>query len=216
MLYSDQIHMQKNQAFTLIEILTTITLAALLMIGAVVTARSYFAKARDSTQKDDIQRIRTALYEYHFNNSCFPKELPSCGEPFTNNEAIYLANIPCRPDGSDYYYEVQQNTDRPSSFKLLTNLETETDSNIAEVGCQFGCGESCDYNYGVSSTNIRLGRECISYFACSPGGACTEFEDPEKSQCPEVFYNDPQYAGIDCELKENRCKNSSGKLIPED
>lgn len=126
-----------------------------------------------------------------------------------------LAENPCKPDGSSYHYETQDHTNCPSWFKLLTSLEVTLDPNIAEVGCQFGCQETCEYNYGVSSTNIRLGRECVHYFACSPGGECTKFADLGKSKCPEVFYNDSSCGGIDCGLKDNRCKNASGKQIPE-
>lgn len=54
-------------------------------------------------------------------------------------------------------------------------------------------------------------------YVCAPGGGqpgvCEIFDDPDRSLCPFVYPNDPtcQYQ---CDDKDNRCKNSSGKYKP--
>lgn len=204
----------KNTGFTLVEILTVIVLAGILVIAAVISARAYRAKARDSLQKADLERVKTALYEYNFDTNCFPKEIPSCNEAFTFGNVTYLQLTPCKSDGTEFGYEVP-NGGCPSSFKLLTNLEVTDDPSIKKVGCGSGCGDNCNYNYGLSSTNTRVEKGCVQYFVCSPGGVCEQFEDPRKSKCPVVFENDSTCGGVDCNDRQYRCGNSSGKIIPD-
>lgn len=206
---------RKAAGFTLIELLTIIALAGILIVSIFAGSRSFQARARDASQKDDLERIKTSLYEYNFDSGCFPTELPSCGEAFGYSDVTYLANMPCKRDGAPYAYEVPESS-CPSSFKLLTNLEVTTDTSIDQVGCRFGCGDECNYNYGLASTNVRIEEGCVLYFVCAPGGACEDFEDPERSKCPVVFENDPQCGGVDCNDKDYRCQNSSGKLVPDE
>lgn len=203
-----------NAGFTLIELLTVIVLAGILIIATVITGRSYSAKARDALQKENLERVKTALYEYNFDTGCFPQEIPSCGEPFTFANATYLQVMPCKNDGTEFAYQVPE-TSCPSAFKLLTNLEVIDDPSIARVGCGSGCGDDCNYNYGLSSTNTRIESGCVKYFVCSPGGVCEQFEDPAKSQCPVIFENDSACGGVDCDDRQYRCENSSGKLVPD-
>lgn len=206
--------MPRKKGFTLLEILIVIALAGIIIVTAISGYKIIKAKAKDATQKDDIERIKTALYEYNFDSGCFPKELPACGESFGYNNVNYLENLACRPNGSNYAYEVP-NGDCPNWFKVLTDLEVEDDPSISTSGCSYGCGDDCNYNYGVSSTNIRVEKDCVKYFACAPGSACEEFEDPWQSQCPVTFINDDTCGGVDCSSKDNRCKNSSGKKVPD-
>jgi hypothetical protein len=54
-------------------------------------------------------------------------------------------------------------------------------------------------------------------YVCAPGGgqpgSCEPFDDPDRSLCPFVYLDDPtcQYQ---CGIKDNKCKNSSGKHKP--
>jgi type II secretory pathway pseudopilin PulG len=55
-------------------------------------------------------------------------------------------------------------------------------------------------------------------YVCAPGGGqpgyCEVFDDPDRSLCPFV-YPDDQTCQNQCDNKDNRCKNSSGKYKPE-
>lgn len=205
------------RAFTLIELLITITLLGLMVFSVIGGGARYRTLAQDSRRKADLERLKTALYDYYFDVGCFPETIPSCGQPLAGSgDQAYLGTIPCDPKkNDDYRYEVGGEESCRSWFKVLTNLNNAKDPSIDEVHCRTGCGESCDYNYGLSSTNTTVQSGCVKYFVCSPGGACEDYEDPAKSKCPVVFENDPVCGGVDCGDSDNRCKNASGKKVPD-
>jgi len=202
----------------MIELLVVITVLGLLFILVAVNAPPQLKKARDAHRKADLQLIKVALYDYYFDYDCFPQELPKCGEDFGLEGEPYLKNFPCDPKGIGYGYEVEDE-ECSQWFKILTNLENIQDSGIDKVGCRNGCGPECKYNYGLASTNIRVNKDCVLYYACAPGsgaeGGCVEFEDPLISQCPQVFENDSACGGVDCSAKANKCHDSRGKRIPD-
>lgn len=213
--------MQANSdvaGLTLIELLITIAVIGIAVLAIWFRSGSSRDRAYDVTRKNDIERIKVALYEHHFDTGCFPTSLPECGQPLEGAREDYLTNFPCDPNGNSYVYEIDTAETCPSWFKLLTNLTVNTDPSIELSGCIAGCGESCNYNYGVSSTNTRVDDGCIVYYVCSPGGgqegACEAYDDPTISQCPVVFPNDPT-CKTSCADRNNRCKNSSGKHVPD-
>ncbi len=170
-------------------------------------------KARDGKRKAELEKIKTALYDYFFDAGCFPGDLPECGEKLELGNMIYLPNFPCDPKRSGYGYQTEDD-DCSQWFKVLANLENFQDSGIEKAGCQSGCGSDCEYNYGVSSSNIRINDGCVVYYACTPSGECAEFEDPFISECPRIFENDPTCEEA-CDEKENRCHDQRGKRIPD-
>ena len=206
------------KGLTLIELLVVIVLIGLLTSASYLVGKNYLKKAKDAKRKMDLERIKTTLYDYYFDQNCFPKNLPDCGQNF-NGSMVYLGNFPCDPLlKTTYGYQVQ---DKECSqwFKILTNLENTRDPDIRKVGCQAGCGPECQYNYGLSSTNIKINQGCIVYYACGPSGECGAFDNPWCSRCPEVFENDPTCGGgCDCEgpkKKINCCHDERGKHVPE-
>lgn len=199
---------------TLIELLIVIALLGFLFLFSALIAPATIRKARDAKRKTDLERIKTALYDYYFDTNCFPKTLPNCGEDFSSDSMVHLGNFPCDPKGNIYGYQVEE-SECSGWFKALTNLENTLDPSINEVGCRHGCGPYCEYNYGVASTNIRVNKDCVAYYACTPGSKCAEFEDPFISQCPQIFENDPTCANA-CDKRENRCHDDRGKKVPEE
>lgn len=201
--------------FTLIELLVTMAVVAIATIVVVFEVGVYRAKARDTTRKSDIETIRIALYEHHFNTGCFPREtdFPSCGDPLEGENEPYLLNVPCDPLEIDYEYQTKPGN-CPQWFRLLTNLEISTDPSIIQAECMYGCGQNCSFNYGASSTNIRLSKGCLLYWVCTPGGSCEQYEDPTTSQCPTYSIKADFCSSIDCSNSDNRCANSSGKNVP--
>lgn len=219
---------KKLKGLTIIELLIVITVIALLVLVVALMAPTQIKKGRDARRKADFQRMKTALYDYYFDHDCFPLpgELPKCGENFGSGETVYLNNFPCDPVGTPYVYAVRKSGGQCKQwFRLFTNLEVSSDPIIDKIHCRQGCGpdqhsdfnygeRGCTYNYGVASTNTQIYRGCSFAYVCNPGGICEGFEDPWRSECPVIFDNDT--CDGQCDDPANRCKNSSGKQIPEE
>jgi len=205
-----------TSAFSLPELLVSISILSILVILAYLNAPGLLAKARDAKRKADLNFLSKSLEDYNDSVGTFPLSLPGCGNPLVYDSKTHISNIPCDPkDNTDYIYDSDG-----IGFRFYTNLENKQDSIIRKTKCHFGCGPDCQYNYGVSSANINL-ENClppIPLYACSPGGGqfgtCEQYDDPYLSQCPQVYPDDPT-CNNQCGDNKNRCENSSGKHIPE-
>lgn len=203
----------KNKGLTLVELLVAIVLLSLLTGVSSFLGLGHFKKARDARRKADLEKIKVALYDYYFDKNCFPKNLPGCGQNLDSSGVIYLNNFPCDPSQKiSYGYQVQEG-ECGQWFKILANLENTQDPDIKKVGCSAGCGPNCEFNYGLSSTNIKVNQDCVTYYACTPSGECVAFEDPQTSRCPLVFENDSTCNNA-CLARENRCHDERGKRVP--
>lgn len=201
------------QGFTLIEVLIVIVLIGVIVLTSVIGFKQQKIKAFDAKRKSDIEEIRVALHDFYIDNSCFPKELPACGNSLDSGKGAHMRLIPCDPDGKDYVYQVPED-ECPQTFKVLTNIKIDRDISIDKVGCRNGCGRECNYNYGVSSSNIRIYEDCVTEYACTPSGECAAFEDPELSRCPVTFENDPTCGNYSCNKRTNKCHDERGKRVP--
>jgi len=207
-----------NSGFSLFEIIIAFLVLSILVFTSFLYFPPQLAKARDSKRKADLNRLRTALMDYHDSSSSFPSSLESCRQPLSLNQSVLLNSIPCDPKlTTPYYYESNQ---EGSWFKLYTNLENLDDPDIHLKKCDQGCGPDCAYNFGVSSPNTDIDN-CLPpplLYACSPGGgqegACEIYDDPGASECPMVFEDDPTCRGL-CVDSHYRCRDSSGKHVPE-
>lgn len=206
----------KSFGFSLFEILVSICVLALLITGSYLYIPKLLAKSRDTRRKRDLYRLSQALETYYDFVGQFPASLPACGQPLSLGSNTFLARTPCQPlTNQPYFYQAAN-----SHFRLYTNLEDVNDWIISTIKCQKGCGPECQFNYGVSSQNINL-ENCLPppiIYACSPGGGasgrCEQYDDPERSQCPKIYPDDPA-CNNECSDPANRCKNSSGKHVPD-
>ncbi len=203
-------------AFTLVELLIVIVIISFLVLQAWLNVPGILAKARDAERKSDLDSLSKYLEDYNDSSGGFPSDLPNCGESLTSGSATYISDTPCDPQEKTDYVYMSDST----GFRLYTNLENRQDSSIWKVKCYFGCGPDCRYNYGVSSTNINL-ENCLPdtpLYACSPGGGhsgtCEAYDDPYLSQCPQVYADDPT-CDNQCRDPQRRCRNASGKHVPE-
>jgi len=69
-----------------------------------------------------------------------------------------------------------------------------------------------------SETPSEIISEMPLNYVCAPGGgtvgSCEVFDDPDRSLCPFVYLDDPSCQN-QCDNKDNRCRNASGKYKPE-
>lgn len=210
---------KKLKAFTLIEIMVVLGILGILTGTAFLSVPKQLARARDGRRKSDLQMVSRVLEGVYDINDSYPGTLPDCGESFKTGETEWM-DVPCDPKSKGNYYFETENDEGGAWFRLYTNLEREDDQSIVWAKCQGGCGPDCEYNYGVSSSNINL-EVClppIVQYVCAPGGGkegfCEAFFDPEISECPRVFVDDPT-CNDQCEDNEIRCKNAKGKHRPD-
>lgn len=226
--------------FTLVEIITILAVIAALILFSYLNIPSIQAKARDARRKADLQKMAIAIAEYEDSTNCYPISLPLCDNKLQVDGSTIASNLPCDPGTDDSYVYVAEDSECPSWFQLYTVLEHKDDTAIEKVGCNYGCGPDCQFNYGVSSTNQNLNPYCEDealadagdeqddeedevedpagnnpdQYVCSPGGACEVHENPILSGCPDIYPNDPTCQD-QCGEKINRCKTDRGKLVPE-
>lgn len=208
---------REEKGYTLIEMMLVLALLAILLAGSALGAVKQLKRGRDAKRKADLEELGLVLNDYYDARMEYPDELPECGSEWKLGETVILEEVPCSPgeEGYRYIYDDQGSQDW---FKLYTNLEYEEDKVIDELNCRQGCGPDCLYNYGIASSNVRIdscGEKEELKYVCAPGGGCEVFEDPQASQCPRVYINNPSCEN-ECEERENRCRDSRGKLIPEE
>lgn len=111
---------RKNKGFTLIELIVSITIIAVLTVVGVVSYGGASKKARDSRRMADLEKIRIALELYRQGTgSTYPVNLTS----LTTNP-VYLQAIPVGPKGvgvGDTYSYTKTGTGY--TYILKTNLE---------------------------------------------------------------------------------------------
>lgn len=112
-----------RQAFTLIEIIVSVTIIMVLTAIGVVSYVSINKNARNAKRRGDIEQIRSALEMYRSDNGYYPARNATMGlatnlltNPVTPSFATYMSPIPSDPkEVNEYLYQA---TDRS-----LTNLQ---------------------------------------------------------------------------------------------
>ena len=150
--------MQKKQAFTLIELMVTVAIIAILATLGVSSYSAAIRKARDAKQKSDIQTITQALILYRSDE----KTYPAAGDLDTLETDGYLQTIPTSGrDGVIYTYtpvcsgsgsnvkcatftmctgalENPKGSANSTSATSLTNC-TNTNNSVASGACKYFC-----------------------------------------------------------------------------
>jgi type II secretory pathway pseudopilin PulG len=225
--------------FTLVEVITILVVIAGLIIVSYLNVPAIQARVRDARRKADLQKMSVAIADYEDTNNCYPVSLSVCKNIFKDGDTTIVSSIPCDPQTNDSYIYVAESSECPSWFQLYTILEYDKDNLIDKVGCRYGCGPDCQFNYGVASPNQNLNPYCQApdvdeggededadedsaetatdddpaEYVCDPAGRCEVYQDPEISGCPNIYPNDPECQS-QCEDRENRCRNERGKYIP--
>jgi prepilin-type N-terminal cleavage/methylation domain-containing protein len=157
-----------KRGFTLIELLIVIAILAIMtmiMVG-ILNPIALMGKANDARRKKDLGRIKVAFEEYFNDNGCYPTDAVISGLTCDGSGfASWGVNSwPCDPSTRlPYYIFVGPDASCPSWYKILTNLDNKTDSQIPidwytpeNSGYRFGDGlvNNSQVNFGVSSPNV--------------------------------------------------------------
>ncbi|MFH1971230.1 MAG: type II secretion system protein [Patescibacteria group bacterium] len=216
----------KKKAFTLVEILTTLTVISLLTIFSFISIPKQLIKTRDSIRKSNIRKVATAIEEIYQDTNCYPESIPLCTYPLQQGTQTIINQLPCDPKTKNSYIYVPESSSCPKWFQLYGILENIDDPIIEKIGCTNGCGPICQFNFGIASTNQVLDPYCneisptpgpspeptepVDQYVCAPSGDCETYANPEMSGCPDIYINDSECQGK-CRYREYRCHDARGK-----
>lgn len=152
----------RTRGFTLVELLITIGIVAILssMLYSIGPSSRQFA--RDSRRKADLEQIRSALELYRNSNSTYPPCTvgTGCTINTTNVPALtssYISEIPTDPSGTSRLYGYRPfdsaggacdgtATDRCVTYSICSALEKVTTVVSGSPACAVsGCGSTCSY-----------------------------------------------------------------------
>lgn len=154
-----------TRGFTLLELLVTATLIAILTVIGIVSYNSVNKRSRDVKRKSDLEQIRSALEMYRADKGYYP---PAGSGSWANAStlntgdstglvATYIPSIPEDPQSSNYsYYYVATRMDLATStyygYCLCGNLETLTTSTSTCVSSDIPGGAlPAQCNYGLKN-----------------------------------------------------------------
>ncbi len=129
--------MKKNTGFTLIELMVSVAIIAMLTAIAMVTFSGANKKARDGRRKADLEKIRISLELYRQEVGSYPTDVADL-------VPNYLQELPIGPKDDPYLYE--RNVGSSFVYTLDAKLEDIGATNgTYDVGCSGVC------NYRVNS-----------------------------------------------------------------
>lgn len=102
-----------RQGFSLIEILITISIIAILTAVGAGFAGALQKNTRDAQREADLRILQSALQQYYADNNTYPATIPSNGSAFIcsscSSSKTYLNRTPLDPNGTQYFYEAVAN-----------------------------------------------------------------------------------------------------------
>lgn len=163
----------KNKGFTLIELVVSMAIIAILAAAGLSSFTTSQIKGRDGRRKSDLTQFSRALELYYNDYGQYPTGtnglIMSCGGtcsgacnwgggPFCssrNTATIYMQTLPKDPSSTSrqYYYSSPDGT----TYALYSWLENNNDAAIitpaVTADCDAGAGTGC--SYGISSSNTK-------------------------------------------------------------
>lgn len=131
--------MKIKKAFTLFELLVSISIIAILTAIAIVSYSGAQKKARDARRIQDIDAIGKALEQYYSDNTDYPTDY---NDLLDSSDPVYLQAEPIDPKSKASYfstgYSVVSNT-----YCMCADLEDEAKGNYGSLACGDGTGFYC-------------------------------------------------------------------------
>ena len=147
---------QKTSGFTLVELVITIAVLSILMVGVLtlINPVSEVKKGLDAKRKSDLAQIQRLLELYYHDNGEYPSSLPF-GESW-DTYSNKLPNDPSPPKkyayrGTGQSYYLYASLDQG----ILDKSICKSDGSACDNASGLTCGETNHIcNYGVGSTDI--------------------------------------------------------------
>lgn len=119
----------RGKGFTLVELLVTISILAILSTIALISYGNVQRNTRDAKRKSDLATIQAALEQYHADQGFYSKSLPAVGSALSNGLKTYLSKIPGENDGSSYSYTAKPDSCTTNCINYCLYATVENDSN---------------------------------------------------------------------------------------
>ncbi len=126
-----------KKGFTLVELLTVISIISILTALLTVSFVSVSQRGRDAQRKSNIRQIQAALELYRADNDAYPPAVSNsigssttvsvaCNQPFVVGGITYMQKMPCDPEGTNvkYFYS---STSPYSTYGLVSCLDNTGD-----------------------------------------------------------------------------------------
>ena len=128
-----------KRGFTLIEILVTISIIALLTMIGVTNFRVANQRARDGRRQGDLEQIKAALELYRTDEAEYPADITAGQTIESPTGTIYMNQVPTDPLSTQtYYYSSDGET-----YTLCAALELDLSGACGGASC--GTGTPCNY-----------------------------------------------------------------------
>ena len=127
------------KGFTIVELLVSITIIALLSTIGVTGYQAVSRGGRDALRKSDLEQIRSALEIYKSEFGAYPDESATCIADLSSN---YI-NYPQDPKLPAFTYCYIKNTSL--TYELCAHLENGDSSDNCISSGPDACGANCNY-----------------------------------------------------------------------
>lgn len=140
--------MKRSAGFTLLEVLVSATIIAVMTAVGMVSYSSVNKRSRDVKREADLEQIRSALEMYRADNGEYPDTGAGSMTDAQNLGSVlvpvYAPAIPEDPGTTtDYYYQGISTGGVYSSYCICGNLETITTG--FQTTCTVTLPAACDY-----------------------------------------------------------------------
>lgn len=169
-----------SKGFTLVELITVITIIAVLSGVGLTSFRGVQSKGRDSTRKQDLRQLSVALelYRQSFGNYY----ITSSSECSDSNSTTFYSAIGSFMSGGSAPYDPLNKTEKycyfsensGRSFRLFAKLENCSDPEVIDPP---GCSTS-NWNFSVTSADLKI--------ALGPTSGPSPTSGPTSSPTPTI------------------------------
>lgn len=152
--------LKQEKGFTLVELLTVISIVAILTALLTVSFVNVSQRSRDGARKSNIKQIQAALETYKFDNDGYPAGsgtlTASCGVAFANNGITYMSKVPCDPKSTTatpiQYFYYSCGAAPCSTYILASCMENAGDKDATATKPHLNMGTcSPAYYFGVTN-----------------------------------------------------------------
>lgn len=140
----NKVQKQKDEGFTIIEVVLVLAIAALIMLMVFIALPALQRNQRDTTRKNDISRLQSAINNYKSRNR---GALPTNYESFFASDLRKSGDLFDDPSGGPYVANVPTS----GSFSKGGTQQTYSDGNAAQIYIYEGL--SCDGEDAVGNVN---------------------------------------------------------------